>query len=225
MRGWHGFVMAPGSIHPDGPIYKWANDEPIRPAPGWLLEKIRLADSRSTAAKDAARNMSGNQEAKIECGYRNATLTSLAGAMRRRGVGRAAIEAALLVVNHNQCEVPLTDSEVRTIARSVSRYEPERTAPAAAAPSRLRTSNISKLEDIPDPRTLARGRVRFLVDGLFPLDSVNVIAAEYGVGKTWLGLILASKVKRGGTFIGRDVMRREEVLYLDRENPLASAWT
>jgi hypothetical protein len=221
VRGWHGFVMAPGSIHPDGPIYKWANDEPIRPAPGWLLEKIRLADTRSTAANDAARNISGNQEAKIKCGCRNTTFASLAGAMRRRGVGRAAIEAALLVVNRDQCEVPLSESEVRSIAQSVSRYKPDPPASHPSANSSPPRTNISKAEHIPDPRALARDRVRFLVEDLIPLNAVTIIAGEYSVGKSWLALVLASELKKGGAFIGREVVRCAEVLYFDRENPLS----
>ena len=57
-------------------------------------------------------------------GARNATLTSLAGAMRRKGCGERAIEAALLVENNERCVPPLLESEVATIARSVCRYAP-----------------------------------------------------------------------------------------------------
>ena len=44
--------------------------------------------------------------------------------MRRRGMSREAIEAALVVENRVRCEVPLRDDEVRRIAASVSRYAP-----------------------------------------------------------------------------------------------------
>jgi hypothetical protein len=36
-----GYVMAPPSVHPDGPIYAWANDEPIGVAPDWLIKLTR----------------------------------------------------------------------------------------------------------------------------------------------------------------------------------------
>ena len=56
---------------------------------------------------------------------RNATLTSIAGAMRRKGADQGAIEAALLEINARQCTPPLTEREVLRIAGSVSRYEPK----------------------------------------------------------------------------------------------------
>ena len=57
-------------------------------------------------------------------GSRNATLASLAGSMRARGLQLEAIEAALLVTNVQQCNPPLPDDEVRAIARSISNYAP-----------------------------------------------------------------------------------------------------
>jgi len=42
-RGRGGYVVAPPSIHPDGPIYQWAA-HPTRPlvvTPAWLLKKVR----------------------------------------------------------------------------------------------------------------------------------------------------------------------------------------
>ncbi|HUU14251.1 MAG TPA: primase C-terminal domain-containing protein [Terriglobia bacterium] len=57
-------------------------------------------------------------------GARNKTLTSFAGSMRRRGMGKKAIVAALLVENNEKCDGPLPKTEVRRIAESVARYEP-----------------------------------------------------------------------------------------------------
>jgi hypothetical protein len=34
-------VVAPGSIHPDGWIYRWGNDAPIAPIPEWLAQLAR----------------------------------------------------------------------------------------------------------------------------------------------------------------------------------------
>jgi hypothetical protein len=57
-------------------------------------------------------------------GGRNSALTSLAGAMRRNGASVAAIEAGLLAHNAERCNPPVTSDEVRSIARSIGRYEP-----------------------------------------------------------------------------------------------------
>lgn len=58
-------------------------------------------------------------------GGRNAHLTSLAGALRRRGAERDTILAALVAENRARCTPPLPDDEVRAIARSVCAYEPD----------------------------------------------------------------------------------------------------
>lgn len=65
------------------------------------------------------------QGAPIPETKRNATMTSIAGAMRRQGADQAAIEAALLEINARQCAPPLPEREVLAIAGSVARYEPQ----------------------------------------------------------------------------------------------------
>lgn len=57
-------------------------------------------------------------------GGRNATLTSLAGSMRRRGASADAILAALLQENAEKCDPPLSEREVKQIVTSISKYEP-----------------------------------------------------------------------------------------------------
>ncbi len=69
-------------------------------------------------------------------GERNAQLASLAGTMRKRGMGREAILAALRVENAQRCQPPLDEKELGAIAGSVSRYEPE---------SPLTTANLTDL--------------------------------------------------------------------------------
>ena len=60
----------------------------------------------------------------ISDGNRSGTLTSLAGTMRRRGMGEAEIFAALEVTNRLRCKPPLPVEDVRRISGSVARYEP-----------------------------------------------------------------------------------------------------
>lgn len=61
----------------------------------------------------------------IPQGERDRTLTSIAGALRRKGLTPEEIEAALQIVNERRCDPPLDEQDVRKIARSVGRYEPE----------------------------------------------------------------------------------------------------
>jgi putative DNA primase/helicase len=81
--------------------------------------KLTSPTARTVASVPAADN-----EPVFETGSRNNTLASLAGSMRRRGMPSAAIEAALLATNLEQCNPPLPDDEVRGIASSIARYAP-----------------------------------------------------------------------------------------------------
>ena len=68
-------------------------------------------------------------EAIIE-GARNSTFARLAGAMRRVGMSRDEIFAALERVNRDRCQPPLPIREIKRIAESISRYEPDGVAVA-----------------------------------------------------------------------------------------------
>ena len=97
-------------IHASGNAYQWdgiagakALLNPADP-PAWLLEYI-------AAARDGSRPESkatpGSE--KIPKGKRNDHLASLGGTMRKRGMSREAIEAALLEENRLRCDPPLPD--------------------------------------------------------------------------------------------------------------------
>ena len=121
LRGRGSYIVVPPSLHVRDLRYEWVVpiEKGIADAPAWLVEAARSP----RAAGDRP-----NESDSILEGRRNATLTSLAGSMRRRGMTPAEIEAALLAVNVGRCSPPLPDGEVRAIAASVGRYEPETSA-------------------------------------------------------------------------------------------------
>lgn len=115
-----GYVVAPPSRHPSGRTYAWElsshpDDIPLATLPDWLSQLMRPAAPpvNGTVSKET-----------IPEGERNTILTSLAGSMRKRGMGPAAILAALLAENAQRCLPPLLQVEVERIAASVSRYAP-----------------------------------------------------------------------------------------------------
>ena len=83
------------------------------------------------------RVLAGPTPDAIPAGSRNAHLTSLAGAMRKRGMSEAAIAAALVTENVARCRPPLPDVEVQRIATSVGRYAPDPTSEPSAFVSSL----------------------------------------------------------------------------------------
>jgi hypothetical protein len=82
--------------------------------------KRRLREEQTGGRCDTA----GAVGEVIPDGNRNGTLASLAGTMRRRGMGEAEIFAALEVTNRLRCKPPLPVEDVRCISGSVARYEP-----------------------------------------------------------------------------------------------------
>lgn len=114
-----GFVVAPPSMHPNGQRYEWMRYTPPAELPAWLLA---LWPGRS--GPPAASSTASGPVVPILDGARNATLTSLGGTMRRRGMTEAAIAAALLEENATRCHPPLSEAEVLGIAHSIGLYTP-----------------------------------------------------------------------------------------------------
>ena len=144
LRGDGGFIIAPGSRHASGKRYEWEasahpDDTPVVPLPAWLLDALKTSERNGDVAIEIPE--------RIPAGSRNATLTSLAGSMRHRGMSQEAIYAALLVENQRCDPEPLSDSEVRQIAESVGRY-----APAAVRQELQRKAAASTNGSTPRPQ-------------------------------------------------------------------------
>jgi hypothetical protein len=102
-------------LQADGPRYR----------PGELFALVRkVATPRPRGAEKKGRAQVLAEGKRIPEGERDATLTSLAGSMRRSGMTEEEIFAGLKAVNETRCDPPLPEDQVRKIARSVAGYEP-----------------------------------------------------------------------------------------------------
>jgi len=122
-----GMIVAAPSVHSSGKEYAW--DEGKSPfdivaaeMPTWLVDEVRKVGTKLTVKKKAADQ---SPRKKISEGGRNNHLTSLAGALRRKGIGEDGILATLRAENRDRLDPPLDDETVVAIAKSVTRYQPE----------------------------------------------------------------------------------------------------
>lgn len=121
-----GMIVAAPSLHQSGNRYAW--DDGLSPfeaeaadMPEWLIAEIRKVGTKLTTKK----KVDPTPRKKIKEGGRNNHLTSLAGSLRRKGISEDGIIATLRAENKDRLDPPLDDDTVVSIARSITRYQPE----------------------------------------------------------------------------------------------------
>jgi AAA domain/Bifunctional DNA primase/polymerase, N-terminal/Primase C terminal 1 (PriCT-1) len=194
------YIVVEPSIHPSGGAYFWIDesepwDRQPAEAPAWLGQL------------DNKTQLTG----KTPQGARNATLTSVAGVMRREGMALDALEAALLVENAARCSPPLPDDEVRRIARSVARYEPAvkvAIVPPVQWPAPLDIAAMASTEPVAP---------RHIVEPWLPAGEVTLLAGHGGAGKSYIALQLAVCLALGRPWYGLPAEQRR-VMYLSLED-------
>ena len=119
-----GYIVVPPSARDDGQVYRWTEEIDVSPdglpePPTWLTAML---DQLTRSTRPVLDSSGGNA---VPSGQRNSTLASLAGTMRRAGMGETEILAAIRATNSQRCNPPLPDVEVEQIAASIARYAPD----------------------------------------------------------------------------------------------------
>jgi Protein of unknown function (DUF3987)/Bifunctional DNA primase/polymerase, N-terminal/Primase C terminal 1 (PriCT-1) len=119
-RGEGGYVVLAPSRHRLGRSYVWGEElgdlDDLPELPWWVNDLAQTASSNGQVL---------SRGELIDAGERNSRLTSIGGGMRYTGASEDEILEELRRVNAARCRPPLDDTEVRKIAHSVARYEPD----------------------------------------------------------------------------------------------------
>jgi len=70
----------------------------------------------------------------------------------------------------------------------------------------------------PDLATTDPGDIAWIVEQMLAQQTINILGGDAGVGKTWLGLVLAHAVASGRPWLGRFPVCQGPVLYYDEES-------
>jgi hypothetical protein len=209
-----GYVLAAGSVHPEGPVYTTIDNSEIAPLPERVNE-LTHRDSPSFV----------DDHAPIISGTRNTTLTQILGKARQHlAMDREQLLAYGLSVNEKQCVPPLPESEVKRIANSVGGYAVKPSGmivfdSAGGAGSTTATSAPSDWQNkFLSVGELEEGEVRMLIDGFLP-EGTAFIGGLPGEGKTLFALSIARALTTGKPFLEHfPVQKIIPVIYLIPES-------
>jgi hypothetical protein len=202
VRGAGNFIMCPPSATTDG-RYRWERPPMLLSeapaAPAWLIGMLAeqprpapvAAAVNGVTVNGASVNGSANGHVAaaeagglIPEGRRKATLVSIAGLLRERGLSLDAIGAALRAENSARCRPPLPESELVDILKSASKWRPGH----LPAPQDDGDVCLAEVEE---------KSVEWMWPDRIPLGFVTVIAGRQGLGKSLVSLDIAARVTTG----------------------------
>lgn len=198
IRGSGGYIVAPPSVT-EKP-YIWTT-KPKKVLPAWPFDFDRQNDPQASVVPLGS---------TIPSGLRNATLASLAGSMRRRGMTEEAIIAALLVENE-RCDPPLPEREVETIAKSIGSYTPT-DAPSFEIMAKPATEFLAM--DIPAPK--------WQIEGLWPEASIGFVSGPPKSFKSFYTLEMGYAIATGRAFLDKFPVTQGRCLLIQSESSMAS---
>lgn len=223
-----GYVVAPGSIHPNGKEYFFDDED----------EEIVCVQEDSDVELFLheyfkAGNKFNKDKKKLEIPEkitkdRNNFLIKLQGKLAEENLYTAEeIKAQILTINQTRCEPPLSEEELeRTIFKSTDKWvekaktekkrkkteeEPKVDANKLEFPELTKAKEYEE-EDLPEQNNYVGvdEEVPFLVEG------TCILSAKSKLGKSWLSLELCDAVTKGNDFLGYKTKKCSAV-YFDFE--------
>lgn len=223
VRGEGGYVKLPPSKCSDGSRYSWFigrsfTELPLALAPEWLMALISKPKSQYTEKvtgpvkeKWLAEILEGVGE-----GGRHQALVKLAGWYFSR---MPADVAEMHIREWNQKNQPPYDdfelnTQIADLKRKYSKDYDKFNEPVNTKEEESMTSM-----DLDEFLTTGNPHIDWLVPGLIPKKSANIIGGMQGLGKSWMTLDLAIEMAHGGGhWLGMFPVEGGAVLYIDEES-------
>ena len=99
-----GYVLAPPSVHPYGPVYKWSDaDAEIQPLPAWMLATLTATGEKKVSKDDGK---------KVSKGDRQDALRKFACEVMNEGAGREELRDAVHLYNQEKCRPAKSKKQV-----------------------------------------------------------------------------------------------------------------
>lgn len=240
VRGYHGYVVAPGSAIPEG-SYTFANDAPIARAPQWLVDLAGAPAERKPVAQ-AIEELDSDHATKravewlrtaaplaIQGDAGDATTYQVAARLMDFGLSPDGAYEAMQENWNERCSPPWSPEELERKIGNAAKYRQE---PIGSRDPRADFDVVDVAEGAPPPEG-ARAAKRFnflavddlkptradwLVEGWFERRSTALVFGPPNAGKSWLALYLAACVARGSSFFGQ-ATQQGKVLYVAAEDP------
>ncbi len=189
VRATGGYIVAPGSVHPNGNTYKWVKPPviygiaPVDSSVKLLLQGFGQDPAAPFSLPDS-----------IGEGERNYRLFRLACSLRGKGLSEEAIRSAVHIENDEKCCPPLPSEELDAIIASALKYKPgEAPRPGKAPPAAANQSTeLLTLADVEEKEP------EWLIGGYIPRGEISILAGDGGAGKTSAWCALAAAVSFGG---------------------------
>jgi len=205
------YVVAAGSTHPNGAHYELLGDGPPAELPDEAVTALR-----PTAVPALTGEPNADEWDTVPEGMRNVVLASLGGVLRKQGADEQVINRMLAGFNRAFCEPPLEDAEVASIARSITRYEPEPEREIVILDDLGHGIVIPTVMTAPELMALVLPPVQWVLPGVLP-EGLAILGGKPKVGKSWMSLGLAVAVASGDEYLGA-TCEPGDVLYLALED-------
>jgi AAA domain/Bifunctional DNA primase/polymerase, N-terminal len=211
-----GYVLAEGSVHPDGPIYTAIDNSPIADLPERVSELVKHDSKRVNASPDGP---------PIPRGSHDTELTRIAGVMRNAGFTEPKIEEHLVDVCERRCENYGSDYRdmCKKIAHSIGKKPVGQASPTLqfeATPQEQKQTG--RVLSFVRGDSIKPMRLRWLWNNRVLADKLNVFSGEPDVGKGMTTVDFAARITRHWDFpdCKNELEGPRDVLFLSSEDDM-----